>query len=246
MINQIKILSEPSIQNPYVIVYKPKGIPSAPLSLDDTNNVYSQVAQKFPELDIVIGKKEIEHGLIHRLDTVTDGLLVITSTQQAYDFFIEQQSIGNFIKFYSAECKINKQNSEILEGFPKIDFDLSKDFFTISSFFRTYKQGGKEVRPVIENSSKFAKKKMGKLKEYSTNVQILQRDCDTVKVECSIKQGFKHQVRCHLAWIGLPIINDCVYNKESLNENKEICFSATKLKFVHPITKEIIEYEYKE
>jgi len=31
-----------------------------------------------------------------------------------------------------------------------------------------------------------------------------------------------------------------------LNENKEICFSATKLKFVHPITKEIIEYEYKE
>ena len=83
---------------------------------------------------------------------------------------------------------------------------------------------------------------MGKLKEYSTNVQILQRDGDTVKVECSIKQGFKHQVRCHLAWIGLPIINDCVYNKESLNENKEICFSATKLKFVHPITKEIIEY----
>ena len=183
--------------------------------------------------------------MIHRLDTVTDGLLVIAATQEAYDFFIEQQSLGNFIKFYSAECKINKQNSEILEGFPKIDFDLSKDFFTISSFFRTYKQGGKEVRPVIENSSKFAKKKMGKLKEYSTNVQIIQRNGDTVKVECSIKQGFKHQVRCHLAWIGLPIINDCVYNKESLNENKEICFSATKLKFVHPITKEIIEYEYK-
>ena len=39
MINQIKILSEPSIQNPYVIVYKPKGIPSAPLSFDDKNNL---------------------------------------------------------------------------------------------------------------------------------------------------------------------------------------------------------------
>ena len=131
MINQIKILSEPSIQNPYVIVYKPKGIPSAPLSLDDKNNVYSQVAQKFPELNIVIGKKDIEHGLIHRLDTVTDGLLVIASTQQAYDFFIEQQSLGKFIKFYSAECKINKHNSEILEGFPKIYIDLLQDFFTI-------------------------------------------------------------------------------------------------------------------
>ena len=59
MINQIKILSEPSIQNPYVIVYKPKGIPSAPLSLDDKNNVYSHVAQKFPELDIVIGKNKL-------------------------------------------------------------------------------------------------------------------------------------------------------------------------------------------
>ena len=101
MINQIKILSEPLIQNPYVIVYKPKGIPSAPLSLDDKNNVYSQVAQTFPELNSVIGKKEIEHGLIHRLDTVTDGLLVIAATQEAYDFFIEQQSLGNFIKFYS-------------------------------------------------------------------------------------------------------------------------------------------------
>ena len=26
-----------------------------------------------------------------------------------------------------------------------------------------------------------------------------------------LKRGFRHQIRCHLAWIGCPVVNDPVY-----------------------------------
>ena len=84
----IKIISQPSNENPFVIIYKPKNIPSAPLTIDDNNNALSMALHFFPEIKNVVGKKQIEYGLIHRIDTSTDGLLLIATTQQAYDFFI--------------------------------------------------------------------------------------------------------------------------------------------------------------
>ena len=108
MINKIEFLNTPSKENPFLVISKPSGLPTAPLSAQDTNNALYLAAQTFPEILNVNGKKEVEHGLIHRIDTVTEGLILIATTQNASENFINQQKNNNFTKFYTAICQKNQ------------------------------------------------------------------------------------------------------------------------------------------
>lgn len=243
MNNKIEFLNTPSYENPFLIISKPSGLPTAPLSAHDTNNALYLAAQTFPEILNVNGKKEVEHGLIHRIDTITQGLILIATTQEAYENFINQQKNNNFIKYYTAVCQNQKNN---LQGFPQflqnIDFDSEKTF-SISSYFRYFGQGRKEVRPVpVENQNKTQQKKVENTSIYTTNVKIISEQNKTIKVECNITKGFKHQVRCHLAWANLPIKNDPVYNQNG-EKSEQIEFYASKLQFLHPVTNQIITFQ---
>ena len=137
------------------------------------------------------------------------------------------------------------KNQNKKEGFP--DFPQQNIFyqneFKIQSYFRYFGQGRKEVRPVpIESLNKTQQKKVEGTSIYTTNVKIISQQNDTVKVECNIAKGFKHQVRCHLAWANLPIKNDPIYNKNA-NPSEQISFYASKLQFLHPVTNQIITFQ---
>ena len=252
--NSIKIIFEPQKNKPFLVIYKPKNLPSAPLTEDDKNNALFQAMQSFPEIQNVKGKKQIEYGLLHRLDTATDGLLLICTTQECYDFLTEQQKLGKFVKYYSAKCDILAENAQKLGGFPENrlspHFDTHKTY-RIESFFRSFSKGNKQVRPVTSGSPLSAQKKVGSKKNYATEVTVLEKKEDSCLVECRISQGFRHQVRSHLAWIGLPIQNDRIYNFKTrlAHENEEIVqetkknhpqseddliFTATKIEFEYP------------
>lgn len=242
MTNKIEFLNTPSKENPFLVISKPSGLPTAPLSAQDTNNALYLAAQTFPEIFSVNGKKEIEHGLIHRIDTVTEGLILIATTQDAYENFINQQKNNNFTKFYTAICQKNQNKKEGFPVFPQQNIFCQNEF-QIQSYFRYFGQGRKEVRPVpIENLNKTQQKKVEGTSIYTTNVKIISQQNDTVKVECSITKGFKHQVRCHLAWANLPIKNDPTYNKNA-NPSEQIAFYASKLQFLHPVTNQIITFQ---
>ena len=47
---------------------------------------------------------------------------------------------------------------------------------------------------------------------YSTEISGLKKCGSFFRARCSIKNGFRHQVRCHLAWCGFPVIYDALYN----------------------------------
>ena len=228
---RIKIISEPSEKKPYIVIWKPKDLPSAPLNEEDKENALSQAGELYPELYNVVGRKSIEYGLLHRLDTATDGLLVIALSQDCYDYILNEQKEGRFIKYYKALCNIDYEKEEGFPSFDKIDFK-ERNTYKVSSYFRGYGSGKKEVRPVTKDSGKAALKKLGKLKEYTTSVNILEKKGNKCLVECKIVEGFRHQVRCHLAWIGLPIVGDKVYNKK--NAENIMKFSATKVCFEYP------------
>ena len=226
MAEQITVIHETTSQRPYLIIDKPAGLPSAPLTDNDKENAFSQAAELYPELLNVQGKKEIEHGLLHRLDTATSGLMIIATTQECYDFLQEEQKQGRIIKTYTAECEL--QNKDYFEG----------QTFTIQSYFRAYGPGRKEVRPVTKDSNKAALQKVEKPVLYTTQVQIKKIDKanNIVLVECTITNGYRHQIRCHLAWYGLPIINDVVYNPQAKNKKstEQMHFCATKIQFEYP------------
>lgn len=159
MTNKIEFLNKPSKENPFLVISKPSGLPTAPLSAQDTNNALYLAAQTFPEIFSVNGKKEIEHGLVHRIDTVTEGLILIATTQDAYENFINQQKSNNFTKFYTAICQKNQNKKEGFPDFPQQNIFYQNEF-QIQSYFRYFGQGRKEVRPVpIENLNKTQQKK---------------------------------------------------------------------------------------
>lgn len=252
--NKIKVIFEPTKEKPFLVLYKPKNLPSAPLTFDDKNNALFQAKELFPQISKVHGKKSIENGLLHRLDTATDGLLVICTSQECYDFLTEQQNKNKIAKTYTAECDFFKENAFLLGGFPdcKFFFENNDDNSNclhkslIESYFRPFGKGSKEVRPVTENSGKAALKKIGKHKMYKTQIEFLQKNEKNCIVKCKIFQGYRHQVRCHLGWIGLPIKNDKFYNYYAKNQQKlqnennnlvyedDLRFTATKIEFEYP------------
>ena len=236
MSGKITVIHDPTPQKPFVIIDKPAGLPSAPLNENDKENAFSQAAELFPELLQVHGKKEIEHGLLHRLDTATSGLMIIAATQECYEFLQQEQKEGKIIKTYLAECEVGEaaRNTQVAPDVPVAPFAQGQSF-KIESYFRAFGPGRKEVRPVNEASNKAALDKVEKKVLYTTEVLIKKLDKTKGRaiVECKISNGYRHQVRCHLAWVGLPIVNDPVYatNKKS---TEQMHFCASKIQFEYP------------
>jgi 23S rRNA pseudouridine1911/1915/1917 synthase len=235
-VQKIKVVHEPSLKEPFAVVYKPHGLPSAPLSVDDKENAFCYAACLFPELYDVCGKKQIEHGLLHRLDNEACGVLLIASTQQSYDFLIEAQKNGKFEKMYSVTCVLNKKNADSLGGFPPVP-DIAETAagqeIVLTSSFRPYGEGRKQVRPVTGESGKAAGRKGGTA-VYKTEIQIIDIEKTTVITHCHITAGYRHQVRCHLAWQGIPAQGDKLYN--ALYGGGEMQFEGSGISFPHPIT----------
>ena len=251
----IKIIQEPSEQNPFVVVYKPHGLASAPLHTGD-ESVVSQILQLFPETGKVLGKKQIEHGLLHRLDTDTAGLLLCATTQDAYNALVTAQEERRFVKTYSAVCEYEPDCSK-LQGFPVLPNDCLLSFSSklvdkkmiVRSFFRPYGVHNTQVRPVTNDSGKFALKKSGR-EQYETTMFISSDSSNPkyqyLQARCVLTKGYRHQVRCHLAWICCPVVHDSLYNPLAIQEDKEkqsLKFIASEIAFPHPLTGETLHFE---
>jgi len=59
-----------------------------------------------------------------------------------------------------------------------------------------------------------------------------------------IKRGFRHQIRCHLCWMGLPIQNDPLYshNEETVTSDSILALRSHALFFPDPASGKRLEY----
>lgn len=247
----------------YAVFYKPAGLPSAPLDENDCNNALAHVSTLYPSVLTVNSiYKAIEKGLIHRIDTQTSGLLLFAGNQKTYDYFIDLQKNDGFIKEYTS-FSINATNKNeyedlllIKKGFPSCPWFISKELplpINIISSFRNFGPCGKEVRPVLKDTVNYYAKTKAVRSEYMTELfSISQKNVPDygtlVRSQCRISKGFRHQVRCHLSWVGLPVIGDDVYGifvKKSKREQLMLFF-ASSLCFKDPQTKKIVSYSLDE
>lgn len=86
----------------FVVAEKPHNMPCAPLYKNEENCALTAVLREFPFAATVQGKKSIESGLVHRLDTGTHGLFVVALSQNAFDSLWSQNKNGTFVKTYTA------------------------------------------------------------------------------------------------------------------------------------------------
>lgn len=183
-----------------IAVYKEKGLPTVPLKRNpEGDSLYKRIAASYPEVSVVHGMNEWEGGIIHRLDTATSGIVLCARSDEAYRELIEAQKRDEIEKHYLASTT---ERETTLPGFEDFPYSFSGREMEIRSYFRPYGGKGASVRPVLSKSRHIS----GAL--YTTEVM---RTSDQGVFECVIRRGFRHQIRCHLAWSGHPIIGDDRY-----------------------------------
>jgi 23S rRNA pseudouridine1911/1915/1917 synthase len=229
----------------YLVVYKPARIHSAPLNGKPSgrglpeNTLLDWCALRYPELPALKGRKAGEGGLLHRLDYETQGLVLFARNQFALDALLKQQEEGFFVKEYGAFSGGRKGPGPELPGFPPFgSLRRWEPPFFIKSAFRPYGPGRKSVRPVVPVKTPVQAAVINRV--YETGLFSLERRGDFYYLQARIKRGFRHQVRCHLAWLGFPLLNDGLYGGSVLSG--ALALKAQGISFLDPRSGEKRDY----
>jgi len=184
----------------WALLIKPHNLPSAPLVETDSNTLLGWYLEKEVNARDVLGRKAIEHGLIHRLDTGTAGFVLIAKNQQSYDKLITAQKNGYIKKTYKATCSIlSAHNSALQKKLP----------LSVISRFKAFGPGRREVRHLFPDMRGYNEA----ITDYETVIEHFELSGNnTCEIICSLVRGYRHQVRSHLSYLGFPILGDHLYN----------------------------------
>lgn len=199
-----------------IVCVKPQGMPvqndqSRDLSL--VNYLKNQIARKN------INGSSSEVFVVHRLDRPVGGVMVFARTKDAAAQLSKQIQDGNLDKYYQA----------VLTGF------LPDECGVLTNYL--IKDGKKNCSVVVDRDIKKAKKAV---LEYEV-LDILETDQGNYTYALiHLLTGRHHQIRVQCAYAGAGIWGDTKYNPRFQNVRKkyyEIGLYATRLCFLHPLTK---------
>lgn len=155
-------------------------------------------------------------GVVHRLDRPVSGLVVFAKTSKALARLNEMFRNSEVKKTYWA---IVKQRPPQDEG------EL------VNYLVRNEKQ----------NKSYAYDKEVKNSKKAVLHYRLIGHSQNYFLLEVDLKTGRHHQIRCQLAKMGYPIKGDLKYGFARSNPDGSICLHAHRVKFVHPVSKELID-----
>ncbi len=154
-------------------------------------------------------------GLIHRLDRPVTGLICIARTSKGLERMNKLFREDQIQKYYLAVS--HKR--------------LSKERMTHASYLLKNRSNN-TVRSYTEER---------KGAKYAETTFELVRDLDGKYVYLvTPKTGRSHQIRVHMADLGIPIIGDVKYGGRAHDYPRQILLHAYALSFVHPVKKELL------
>lgn len=155
-------------------------------------------------------------GVTHRLDRPVSGLVVFAKTSKALSRLNEMFRNGDVEKTYWTVVK-NPPKAE--EG-QLVNYMIKNEKQNKSYAYDKEVKGSKKA--VLDY----------RLIGHSQNYYLL---------EVNLHTGRHHQIRCQLAKMGCPIKGDLKYGFPRSNPDGSICLHSRRVRFVHPVSKELID-----
>ena len=197
-----------------IVVNKPSGMVVHPAPGNYTGTLVNALIYHTNNLSKV--NTNIRPGIVHRIDADTSGLLLVAKNDKSHDILAEAIQKKEVIREYIALVE-----GIIMEDTATIDAPIGRD-----------KKDRKKMTVTSENS-----------KDAVTHIRVLERYKDSTLIRCKLETGRTHQIRVHLSYIGHPVVNDPVYgHKKLIDKDFGQMLHAEKLGFVHPTTKEYMEF----
>ena len=205
-----------------VAVDKPAGVPAHPLRPGDAATVASALIARFPEC-AAASPDAREGGLGHRLDVATSGVLLAARRREAWHRLREALAAPLCEKIYLAEIR---------GGFPPTDANLGgfvvpgprpASFVVTAPIGRQGRHGGR-VKLASGRQPLPAR----------TAVTLLEKRVTLALVEARLSRGRAHQVRAHLAHLGIPVRGDPIYGEAEADIGLRL--HAWAISLLHPLT----------
>lgn len=151
--------------------------------------------------------------IVHRLDRETSGLMVFAKTEAAKHAL--QADWDNVDKRYLA----------VVEGTPPADQGVLTSHLDESGPFRVYSAPQ-------SNKTRYA----------VTHYRVIRRVAASTLLELTLETGRRNQIRVHLTDANCPIVGDHKYEART-NPARRLGLHAAALKFKHPLTEDLLEFE---
>ncbi len=161
------------------------------------------------------GGEEDRPGIVHRLDRDTSGLLVVARSDEAYTRLQELVRSHGLERTYTA----------LVRGRPR------------SRKGRIEAPIGRDRRDPTRQSLS-----TDTPREAVTHFELLELIGQYALLRVDLETGRTHQIRVHLAAIGLPVVGDPVYGVPDPALGRQFLHAA-RLAFDHPFTGERLEVE---
>jgi len=176
-----------------LVVNKPGLLPCHPLRTEERSTVMNAVVASRPEI-AAASDKALEGGLLHRLDNGTSGALIIARNQAALLALREALRTNRITRRYLAVAA--GQLSETIEIAAPIAHHPKNRRRMIT------------VRPGSNAAARAA----------ATLIEPIEQLNGFTLLAVTPRTGRRHQIRVHLASVGLPLAGDALYGGPAIAE----------------------------
>ena len=225
-----------------ILVNKPAFFPTESTFQEERDNLHAAVVRylwaKNPAL-----RNPPYVGIMHRLDRETSGVILFTKRRDVnkavHDMF-ENHTAQKVYRAVTFDPYANSGNQKNSEQFPPKTFQVDNFLGRSSKKGERAKWGAvKEKDGGLWAHTDFSVATRRKIVK-SADELLKNGGIAAIGIDAMPKTGRTHQIRVHLASLGLPILGDELYGGKAWSR---IMLHALSLTFPHPVTDEIMTIE---